>query len=171
MLGVKFFHCVFLVNKNKNISFNKIQVCFLYFILVKKAKFVFLLVLQRFSRTLIKAIKSELSFDFRFKIPSKAVLNVILLEILNVVKNISVVSSFKFYNFSKRQTRFSLVRSPFVFKKSQEQLQVDLYTSRFLVYIHKNCFLISAFIENFIFNNLKKLCLLDILVIKCLTTN
>lgn len=170
MLQIKFFHCVFLVNKNKNISFNKIQACFLYFILVNKAHFVCVLALHRFSRTLSKVIKSDLSFDFRFKIPSKSILNTLLLEVFNLANNISVVKEFKFYNFSKRQTKFSLVRSPFVFKKSQEQLLVALYSGRFSVNIYKNYFLISEYIESFFFNNLKKLCLLNILVVKCLVT-
>jgi hypothetical protein len=170
MLQISFLHCAFLLKKKKNISFNKIQLWFLYLILVKKANFFFLLVLQRFSRTLVKEIKLDAFFDFRFKIPSKIIFNLILIEMVNLVKCLGVIKGFKFYNFCKNQTRFSLLRSPFVFKKSQEQLVVDRYTGSFCINLAKNSFLISEYIEIFIVNGLKKICLLDTTVLRYLKT-
>jgi hypothetical protein len=137
---------------------------------VKKAHFFFILVLQRFSLTLVKTIKSGVFFDFRFKIPSKIVFNLILIEMVNLVKCLGVVKGFKFNSFCKRQTKYSLLRSPFVFKKSQEQLLFDFYTGSFSINLSKNNFLISEYIAVFILNGLKKICLLDIIVLKNLKT-
>ena len=166
MLSMNFLHCVFLVKKNKNISFNKIQVCFLYLIVVKKASFFFLLFLQRFSKNLLKVIKSDVFFDFRFKIPSKIIFNLVLLEVVNFIKCIGLVKVFKFHSFCKRQTKYSLIRSPFVFKISQEQLLFDFYRGNFFINFSQNNFLVSEYIEFFIFNSLKKVCLLDIKIFK-----
>lgn len=170
MLQIDFLHATFLVKKTKIVRFNKIQSWFLYSILVKKANFFFILVLQRFSSTLTKVVKSKVSFIFKFKIPSKIIFNLILMETVNSFNCLSSLKSFHFSSFCRRRTKYSLLRSPFVFKKSQEQLLFDLYTGSFLLSFAKNNVLFSEYSEFFIIKSLKKHYLLGITVFKYLKT-
>ena len=140
--------------------------CFLYLILVKKVNYYFLIVLQRFSQTIFKLVKSDAFFDFKFKIPSKVVFNLIIIEMINLVKSLDVIKDFKFNSFSKRQTKYSLLRSPFIYKKSQEQLCFDLYAGSFSVSLYKRNSLILEYSEIFFMNRLKKVNLLDITVLR-----
>jgi hypothetical protein len=92
------------------------------------------------------------------------------MEMVNSFNCLASLKSFQFSSFCKRQTKYSLIRSPFVFKKSQEQLLFDLYTGSFLLSFAKNNVLFSEYTEFFIIKSLKKHYLLDIAVFKNLKT-
>lgn len=166
MIRTSFIHSTYLAKKIKIISSSKTQVCLLYSTLVKKTNFFFILVLQRFSFTLSKVVKSNVSFIFKIKIFSKRVFHLILIEMTNLVKSLDVIQSVNFSSFSKRQTSYSLIRSPFVFKKSQEQLSLDRYTGSFRITLPKNSFLVSEYVEFFILQRLQSICLSDITMFK-----
>lgn len=90
------------------------------------------------------------------------------MEVVNLVNCLNVPKTINFSSFSKRQTIYSLLRSPFVYKKSQEQVLFDFYTGTFLVHILNSNAVIVEYIEFFLFKNLKKLSLLDVKIFKTL---
>jgi hypothetical protein len=126
--------------------------------------------LQRFSCTLTKIVKSDLGFILSLKIPSKIILNLIIIEIVNLIKCLSISKDFSLLSICKRQTNYSLLRSPFVSKKSQEQLVFDRYVGNFSIKFLENSFLVSEYIEYFTTQSLKKICLLDFTLFKSLKT-
>ena len=85
---------------------------------------------------------------------------------LNTIKSLKIIKSFNFYGFYKKQTKYSVLRSPFVYKSSQEQLLFNNYIGNFETHFYTTNFVVSDFIEMSIFYSLESLLQLNMKVIK-----
>jgi hypothetical protein len=115
--------------------------------------------LQRFSFTLKKLVKSRMSFIFKIKIPSKTVLHLIIMQVMNWLGSLNVNKSINFSSICNRSTNYSLLRSPFVFKKSQEQLSFNHYIGSFAFTIYNNSSLVCEYIRLFLLTRVQTLSL------------
>jgi len=165
LININFLHLIFFFKKIKLICVNKIQIGFLYSILVSYNLF-FLLITQRFNFTITMIIKPKVSFSFKIKIPSKTIFNLILMEIINLVKCLKFLKACNFSIFRKKSIKYTVLRSPFVFKNTREQFCFDNFKGTFLTQFYTVNFLIVDFVEACFFNNLKYFFLLDLKGIK-----
>lgn len=132
----------------------------------KRVNFFFLLILEQFRFPITGLVKVKYSLIFNLKIPSKVIFNLILIEMLNTIKGLKIIKSFNFYGFYKKQTKYSVLRSPFVYKSSQEQLLFNNYIGNFETHFYTTNFVVSDFIEMSIFYSLESLLQLNMKVIK-----
>lgn len=160
-----FLHLIFFFKNTKLIGFNQIQIGYFYSILVSYNSF-FLLITQRFNLPIPMRVKPKVSFLFKMKIPSKTIFNLILMEIINLVKCLKFIKVCNFDNFSKKSINYTILRSPFVFKNSREQLFFEKYVGTFLTEFYMTNFLLVDFVEACFFKHLKHFFLLDLKGIK-----
>lgn len=165
LLQINFLHLLYFLKKIKLIGINKVQIDYIYSILAFTNHF-FLLISQRFLFSLTMKIKPKVSFIFKIKIPSKTIFNLILIELLNLIQCLKLIKVCNFYNFCKKQTKYTVLRSPFVFKNSREQFCFDRYIGNFITEFDINNFLIVDFIETCFLKVLKYFFLLDLKLIK-----
>jgi hypothetical protein len=165
LLQINYLHLTFFLKKINLISFNNIQIDYVYSIMVKNSHF-FLLIAQRFIFSIQTKIKPKLAFIFKLKIASKTIFNLLLMEVLNLIQCLKLIKSCNFYNFCKKQTNYTVLRAPFVFKNSREQFCFDTYIGSFITEFYINTFLIVDFMEVSFFKFLKHFFLFDLKAIK-----
>jgi hypothetical protein len=142
-----FIHSIFLAKKIKIISVNNIRPWMLYTSVVKKINTFFIVTLQQFSFTLTKVVKSRTCFIFKIKIASKIVFHSITIQLMSWLCSLKVGKHISLSTVCRRNQNFSLIRSPFVFKKSQEQLMFSNYTGNFTLSCKQLSYLVCEFIE------------------------
>ena len=109
---------------------------------------------QKFNFAVLSVVKPKASFVFKIKVPSKTIFNLILLESFNLVKCLKFTEVCSFSSFSKRQVIYTVLRAPFVYKNSREQLCFERYSGSFFAVFSITDFLIVDFIEYCFFKTL-----------------
>lgn len=145
-INTKFVHKNFFLKQFDKQNINKVQTAPIYSSLVINKTY-FIVAAQKINLSVQSAIKPKASFFFKIKVPSKTIFNLILLESFNLVKCLKFMGACSFSSFSKRQTNYTVLRAPFVFKNSREQLCLDRYVGSFYATFSVNNFLIVDFIE------------------------
>ena len=165
LVNVNFLHLIFFFKQIKLICLNKIQIGNIYSILGFH-NFFFILIAQRFNFAVMMVVKPKVSFIFKIKVPSKTIFNLILMETINLVKCLKFIKECNFYNFRTKSIKYTVLRSPFIFKNTRDQLFFDSYIGTFLTEFYTTNFLIVDFVEACFFNILKYFFLLDLKGIK-----
>ena len=114
----------------------------LYF--VKTKVYINYIGLNFFQYFLKRLVKTSYCYCLKIKLSNLNVLNSILIFIFNILKNCNFKSSIKFSNLVRSKSYYSLLRSPFVYKSSQEQFICEYYTAIIFINIqNQNNFLIK----------------------------
>jgi ribosomal protein S10 len=139
LISKKFIHVILFIKKQKNNLF----VLVIYVLKKKITNYAsYLVQIKSFLKK-----KNNLSFIFQFKVSvlNNFFFNRIVLKIFDVFKNINVKVFSKFSCVNSKKKNYTILRSPFVYKKSKEQFFFERFKGFFTISLknQKNLFFID----------------------------
>ena len=151
LLKKKKFHLIYfikkLLNNNKILNYNLFYVCNKKNLINFFSGFNVLLFLKK------KKFINYYAYSIQIKISNKIIFNSILIIFLNLMRIILcplfIYEKFKFNFFKTKQKKFSFIRSPFIYKRSQEQLAIIRNKGSIFICIEKYNFFFIQYIEFF----------------------
>jgi ribosomal protein S10 len=150
LLRIKFLHTIFFLKKIKNSV-----VLFMYTGLINGASFLLQSQVRNFAVS--KTVRPTLVYRLSFKIPDKNIFNLVLLDIISSIKRLKLLKLIKFCGYTTRKTFYTVLRSPFVHKKSREQFLTVLSKGSISVRFCITNYLVINFIKAYFTVCLKKL--------------
>jgi hypothetical protein len=141
MLTKKLLHLTYFLNKQTNI---KLVLNFdLLYISSKKQllnNYAFLTFFIFFKKQFIISC----CYNIKFLTVNVIIFNSILIFFFNILKNLNIYTLVKSNIIKKKKKKYTIIRSPFVYKKAREQYALDRFTSIISIEFSKsNLFLIK----------------------------
>ena len=165
LLITKYLNLIFFLKKVKKTKQN-LQINSIYSIF--KNLIFFLLTIYKFKLSIPFKINKVQKHVFKIKTFNKNMFSLVILEIINSIKCLKFIKSYQLSNLKKKLIKHTLLRSPFVFKNSREQLCFEEYTGNVSIIQFQTKFMLTSnFIETIILNFLKHFLLTSIKIKKC----
>jgi hypothetical protein len=164
LLQISFIHFYFLKKKKINSSIIKNKIEFLYCLLLKKTLQFFLT--QEIKYAIYRRIDPKWSYNLQLNIPDKTLFNLVIFYCYNILNSLKIVKNLNFFNAGLRQTRYTVLRSPFVHKESREQYCFKYYKGKIKCNLFITNYLINDFIRTFFVEKLKRLSSFEIKQVK-----
>ena len=152
LLSKKIFHLLNFLKNQKTIIFFLRYFLFYNF----KVSSIYFLIYLIFLKYFLKKKNNPLFFlFFKINVLNKFFFNSILIKIFAIFKELNVFLNINFKFLKKNRKNYTILRSPFVYKKSREQFFFDRF---------KGWFYLSLFSKNFFFIDYLENVLVKILV-------
>lgn len=132
------FHIVKSQKKNKNFLIGSVFYSF------EKKRFFFIIFLSMIKFFIKKKLNPSFFFSFKIKVASRVFFNMVFLKLYNIINIVNFHKLFSFSTLICKKRIYSVLRSPFVYKKSKTQLTQENFKGFFTVDLKEvNVFLLD----------------------------
>jgi hypothetical protein len=140
LLSKKILHILSIVQNQQNIIRSLV---FFFYVEVKKVLFI-IIYLSIFNIFLKKKILPLYLYIFEIKLPNFILFNNIILKVYELLRSIDFSINFQLNFIKKKTKKITILRSPFVYKKTKEQFVFEKFKGYVFMYVGiKNIFIIE----------------------------
>lgn len=144
LLSKNILHIAFFIDKQKYC----VQLCMLLYSFLSSKSSVFISSLLSFKSQYRLSAMFLYSFNLKLSVPSVIFLNIVLAKLYSSCNNIFKTGFKMQINTYKRKPKaYTVLRSPFVYKKSREQLLITTNNVSIFFYINTKCILLVEYLE------------------------
>lgn len=145
LLSKKLLHLSNFIKKQKTI---KPFLLSLVFYNLKTKNYLFIIYLNNFKYFLKKKHSPSFLMVFKINVLNNIFFNRILFKIFHLIKSINLIFFFKFSVLNSNKETYTILRAPFVHKKSKEQFFFKNFLGFFTLSLKKTNIFIIDYLEN-----------------------